>query len=77
MEAIRKVYENLPKVIRMPDFLKNRRVEVILLPLDETSEMRQKSHTRGNPIDEFLGAWQGERLVRPGQGGYELRESLE
>ena len=37
MTAIRQIYENLPKTIITPVFLKNRRVEVIMLPLDEAA----------------------------------------
>ena len=65
MKAIRKVYRNLPEVIRMPNYLKNRRVEVILLPLDEATQARVKTRKDQNPINEFLGAWKGEPLVRP------------
>jgi len=37
VQTVRKIYESLPKVISVPDALKNRRVEVILLPLDDVS----------------------------------------
>jgi hypothetical protein len=77
MKAVRKVYKNLPEVIRVPDYLKNRRVEVILLPLDEATHAGLKTREGQIPIDEFLGAWKGEPLVREEQGDYEIRESLE
>jgi hypothetical protein len=77
VEAIRKVYEKLPKVVRMPDVLKDRRVEVILLPLDEAPKAKSMISRAQNPIDEFLGAWKGEPLHRPEQGEYERREPLE
>jgi hypothetical protein len=35
MEAIRQVYEKLPETITIPPALRDRRVEVLLLPLDE------------------------------------------
>lgn len=35
MDVVRQIYESLPESIQMPDSLKNRPVEVILLPLDE------------------------------------------
>jgi len=77
VKPVRKVYENLPEVIRMPNYLKNRRVEVILLPLDEATRGRAKPRNGQSPIDEFLGAWKGEPLVRGELGDYEMREPLE
>lgn len=77
MEAIRKVYRNLPEVIRVPTHLKNRRVEVILLPLDETTHGRSQTLEGRSPIDGFLGEWRGEPLRRGKQGDYENREPLE
>ena len=35
MDVVRQIYESLPETLDMPDSLKNRPVEVILLPLDE------------------------------------------
>ncbi len=35
MDVVRRIYESLPDTIDMPDSLKNRPVEVILLPLDK------------------------------------------
>jgi hypothetical protein len=77
MNVVRKIYENLPAVIPIPDFLKNRRVELILLPLDEDESHKSQVRNLKNPIDEFLGAWQGDHLVRPEQGSYEEREEME
>jgi len=76
MQTVRKIYENLPKVIRVPDALKNRRVEVILLPLDDVSAT-PRAHQSRNPIEDFVGAWKGKPLVRPDQGEYETREPLQ
>ncbi len=77
MNAVRQVYENLPKMIKVPDVLKNRRVEVIMLPMDEENKPeKQNTRRKTNPIDEFIGAWEGEPLVRPDQGEYEVRELL-
>ncbi|MEW6235503.1 MAG: hypothetical protein AB1656_08970 [Candidatus Omnitrophota bacterium] len=77
MNVVRKIYENLPAVILIPDHLKNRRVEVILLPLDEEESDKPQTSKTANPADKFIGAWQGEPLVRPEQGSYEEREALE
>lgn len=77
MQTVRKIYESLPKVIRVPDALKNRRVEVILLPLDGASATPPGPHKGKNPIEDFMGAWKGKPLVRPDQGEYETRELLQ
>ncbi len=77
MNAVRKIYENLPPTIKTPVSLKNRRVEVILLPLDGDADSgRSKALKKAYPIDDFIGAWKGERLVRPDQGDFEVREPL-
>jgi hypothetical protein len=77
MDAVRKIYKNLPDTIKTPNGLKNRHVEVIMLPLDD-NEVTKADHggKRANPIEEFIGAWEGEPLVRPDQGEYEEREPL-
>ena len=77
MQTVRRIYENLPKVIRVPDALKNRRVEVILLPLDDVPATSPGPHKGKNPIEDFIGAWKGKPLVRPEQGEYESREPLQ
>ncbi|MGI8468845.1 MAG: hypothetical protein ACR2N3_10360 [Pyrinomonadaceae bacterium] len=38
MEAIRRIYESLPDVISVPPELRRRRVEIIILPLDENGD---------------------------------------
>jgi hypothetical protein len=76
VQTVRKIYESLPKVIRVPDALKNRRVEVILLPLDDIPAPSPGLNTGKKPIEEFVGAWKGKPLVRPEQGEYETRELL-
>lgn len=35
MEAIRQIYESLPDVISVPAEMRRRKVEIIILPLDE------------------------------------------
>jgi hypothetical protein len=77
VQTVRKIYESLPKVIRVPDALKNRRVEVILLPLDDVPATSPGSLKGKNPIEDFVGAWKGKPLVRPDQGEYEARESMQ
>ncbi len=78
MNAVRQIYENLPGMIKTPAFLKSRRVEVIMLPLDGKAVLSEKDKTNknANPIDEFIGAWEGEPLTRPDQGEPEIRDLL-
>jgi len=77
MNAVRQIYENLPGMIKTPAFLKSRRVEVIMLPLDgKVLSEKNKTNKNANPIDEFIGAWEGEPLTRPNQGEPETRELL-
>lgn len=77
MIAVRQIYKNLPDTIKTPDGLRNRHVEVIMLPLDEAEASKaDRVMKKPNPIEEFIGAWEGEPLVRPDQGEYEEREIL-
>jgi hypothetical protein len=77
MDVVRQIYESLPETLDMPDSLKNRPVEVILLPLDEAPDTLDKRRKKRKSAYEFLGAWKGEALTRPEQGEYETREPLE
>ncbi len=77
MNAVRQIYENLPGMLRTPIALKNRRVEVIMLLIDEATVSEKSDVLRNvNPVDEFIGAWEGEPLNRPDQGEFEIRELL-
>ncbi len=77
MNVVRQIYENLPPSIKTPASLENRRVEVILLPLDGDAESgKSKALKKSYPIDEFIGGWKGEQLIRPDQGDFEVRETL-
>jgi 5-enolpyruvylshikimate-3-phosphate synthase len=76
MDVVRQIYESLPETIDMPDSLKNRPVEVILLPLDEAPVRLDKRRKKRKSPYEFLGVWKGEPLSRPEQGEYETREPL-
>ncbi len=76
MDVVRKIYESLPETLDMPDSLKNRPVEVILLPLDEAPVKPDKKRKKQKLSYEFLGAWEGEALTRSEQGEYEIREPL-
>ncbi|MCL5125210.1 MAG: hypothetical protein M1511_12055 [Deltaproteobacteria bacterium] len=77
MGVVRQIYESLPETIQMPDSLKNRPVEVILLPLDEAPVRPDKRRKKQKSAYEFLGAWKAEILTRPEQGEFETRVPLE
>ncbi len=47
MEAIRQIYDSLPDVISVPAEMRRRKVEVIILPLDETETILEK------PVPQF------------------------
>jgi len=76
MEAMRKIYQQLPDTLRMPKNLKHRRVEVILLPLDTEKIPHIDTKAAVSPLARFAGAWAGELLVREEQGAYEVREEF-
>jgi hypothetical protein len=76
MEAMRKIYRQLPDSLIMPRNLRHRRVEVILLPLDVEKDSHINSKTIVSPLVRFAGAWAGEQLVRENIGVYEVREDF-
>lgn len=76
METVRKVYRRLPNALKMPEELQNRRVEVILLPLDAAEGKRSRFKSAPSLLTRFAGAWAGETFAREDQGDYETREEL-
>ena len=64
----------LEGIIELPGNLKNRLVEIILLPLDSKKPIHHRK--AGSSLDRFAGAWNGEPLVREDQGNYEIREEI-
>lgn len=76
MEAMRKIYRQLPDTLKMPKDLQRRKVEVILLPLDADKPSKPCSNSVSSPLARFAGAWAGEMLVREDQGEYEVREDF-
>ena len=76
MEAVRKVYRQLPDTLTMPKNLQHRRVEVILLPLDAEKSSRTSSKSPVSPLARYAGAWVGEPLIREDPGIYEVREEF-
>ena len=66
----------LEGIVEIPSKLKNRLVEVILLPVVSEKHNGQKNKKPNSPLKRFAGAWFGEQLVREDQGDYEVREEL-
>ena len=58
MEAIRRIYESVPDTIQIPLELRRRRVEVIILPLDEGEPATTGPDSAGpdNGIAQFFGS---------------------
>ena len=66
----------LEGIIEIPNKLRNRLVEVILLPVVSEKHNGQNNKKPVSPLKRFAGAWFGEQLVREDQGDYEVREEL-
>jgi len=67
----------LEGIIEIPSALKNRLVELIVLPVDSEKKRKEGSKKEvGSPLRTFAGAWAGEPLIRADQGQYEAREEL-
>ena len=66
----------LEGIIEIPNKLRNRLVEVILLPVVSEKHNGQSNKKPSSPLKRFAGAWFGEQLVRENQGNYEVREEL-
>ena len=82
MSHYRHVFEKLPANIRVPSELRHRRVEVILLPLDEPVPLEEGAELdeQGWPLGFFektAGQWAGEALVRDAPTDYETREEFD
>ena len=52
MDAVRQIYESVPDMIQIPPELRRRRVEVIILPLDEEQPAQVRPD---NDIVRFFG----------------------
>ena len=77
MNAVRKVYADLPASIGMPRQLHHRHVEVIIFPLETLDSRKGRRHTSTSAsLTQFAGSWSGEPLVREAQGHYEIRKEL-
>ncbi len=68
--------DRLESVLEIPDELKHRMVEVILLPYDGEPATAEDQNIENSPLYRFAGAWAGEALVKEDEGNYESREDL-
>jgi hypothetical protein len=66
----------LEGIIEIPNKLRNRLVEVILLPVVSEKHNGKSNKKSGPSLKRFAGAWFGKQLVREDQGNYEVREEL-
>ncbi|HQV23681.1 MAG TPA: hypothetical protein PLJ88_11380 [Agitococcus sp.] len=58
MYALRQVYDNPQDFIPVPETIKNHRIEVIFMVLDDdVTEFEAKSQASSNPILDFAGCW--------------------
>lgn len=76
MQATRQIYEDLPNMIPVPEHLRHRRVEIIMLPLDEEAIKQAIDTWPPGFFEATAGAWLGEPLERAPQGEFEQREEL-
>jgi hypothetical protein len=80
MNHYRRVFEDMPDSVAVPPELRHRRVELILLPLDETLDNHEQAEGQGWSNDFFTqtaGCWAGDPIVRESPDDYETREELE
>ncbi len=80
--TIRQIYEDMPSVLSVPAALQHKRVEVILLPLDDVEPVKPEVtlDENGWPVglfEQLTEGWQGEPMVREDQGEYPIRLELE
>ncbi len=79
MDFYRETIKNAPSVIAVPKELRNRNVEIIILPLDEKSENASETDANGYPVgffEETAGSLPDFPEREP-QPPYDIREELE
>jgi hypothetical protein len=81
MNFYRETIKNAPPMISIPKELRNRNVEIIILPLDEISNVEEtiERDANGYPIGFFeqtAGSLADDPIERAPQGDYEIREEL-
>lgn len=84
MDAIYQIYEKMPEVITVPAELRDRRVEVILQPLDEEPDLAELAARLGMKLEDVKDL-HGLRFIgslpdfppRAPQGEFEERPELD
>lgn len=81
MNFYRETIKNAPPTISIPKELRNRNVEIIILPLDEKAENGDavELDENGYPIgffEETAGSLADDPIERAPQGEFEIREEL-
>jgi len=74
MHPIRKIYQDAPSTINIPEELQHQPVEVIIWPLGETSTQQAETDENGWPIGFFeatAGCLADDPIERAPQGDYE------
>lgn len=82
MNFYRETIKNAPPTISVPVEMRNRNVEIIILPLDENAENGEAVETDANgyPIgffEETAGSLADDPIERAPQGEFEMREELQ
>jgi hypothetical protein len=78
MNAIREIYEDAPESIVIPESFRHRRVEIVLIALDEIPT--EAVDANGWPVGFFertAGCLVADPIERAPQGDYEARKELE
>ncbi len=83
--AIRQIYEKMPPILSIPTSIQQKRVEVILLPLDDVEPMPSSKEMTAT-VDEYnwpvglfeklTSSWQGEPMERGEQEALTVRLEL-
>jgi len=68
--------DRLEGILKIPNNLKHRMVEVILLPFEDDTVLQRDREAKDLSLKKAAGAWAGDLLVREDQGTYEVREEL-
>jgi len=84
MEAVYQIYEKMPEVITIPVEMRDRRVEVILQPLDDEPDLATLAAQVGMKLEDvkdlhslrFMGSMPDFPPREP-QGEYEVREEFD
>lgn len=81
MNFYRETIRNAPPIFSIPEEMRNRDVEIIILPLDEKTGNSDAVETdeNGYPIgffEETAGSLEDDPIERAPQGEFEIREEL-